>query len=108
MKKLLILLMIIPTISMARTNTEIKRLVTVQFDDYMDQIEYGTRYQVCSVKLVRLQSGMLQINTNHLKGSAIIAKKRQCDDGNNMPIALDIYDGEDLVIHSLGPAFKLK
>ena len=108
MKKLLILLMIIPTISMARTNAEIKRLVTVQFDEYMDQIEYGTRYQVCSVKLVRLTSGMLQINTKHLKGSAVVAKKRRCEDGNNIPIALDIYDGEDLVIHSLGPAFNLK
>ena len=108
MKKLLLLLMIIPTISMARTNAEIKRLVTVQFDEYMDQIEYGTRYQVCSVKLVRLTSGMLQINTKHLKGSAIIAKRGNCNDGNNMPIALDIYDGEDLVIHSLGQAFNLK
>ena len=59
MKKLLLLLLMIPTISMARTNAEIKQQVVTQFDEYMDQIEYGTKYQVCRVKLVRLTSGML-------------------------------------------------
>ena len=107
MKKLLILLMIVPTISMARTNAEIKKQVVMQFDDYMDQIKFSTKYQVCNVKLARLTSGLFTTNI-HLKGTAIIAKKGRCKGGKRAPIILDIYDGEDLVIHSSGPAFNLK
>ena len=99
----------IPVICSARTNPEIKRLIKDEFRAYLNQDNFNSydKYEACKVKLARLTEGSLQINSIHLKGLLYIAEEGECR-SESYPIALDIYDGEDLVIHSSGPAFKLK
>ena len=109
MKKLLLILLMIPVICSARTNTEIKRLVKVEFNNYMDAVsKYSKRYEPCKVKIARLTEGVFQVNTIHLKGTLYIAKQGNCKSEKKIPIALDIYDGEDLIVHTDGQAFFVK
>jgi hypothetical protein len=109
MKRLLLILLMIPVICSARTNAEIKRLVKDEFRAFMNQdsVRYSDKYEACKVKLVRLTEGVFQINTRHLKGTLYIAEDGECK-YQRIPIALDIYDGEDLVVHAKGQALKFK
>ena len=109
MKKLLLVLLMIPIICSARTNAEIKRLVKDEFRAFMNQdsVRYSDKYEACKVKLARLTEGVFQINTRHLKGTLYIAEEGECRD-EVIPIILDIYDGEDLIVHTNGQAFNFK
>ena len=100
----------IPIICSARTNAEIKRLVKDEFRAFMNQdgIRSYDRMEACKVRLARLTEGVFQINTRHLKGTLYIAKQDNCDTEKKIPIALDIYDGEDLIVHTNGQAFNFK
>ena len=91
----------IPIICSARTNAEIKRLVKDEFRAFMNQDSVSSydKYEACKVKLARLTEGVFQINTRHLKGTLYIAEDGECRD-QRIPIILDIYDGEDLIVHT--------
>ena len=99
----------IPIICSARTNAEIKRLVKDEFRAFMNQdsVRYSDKYEACKVKLARLTEGVFQINTRHLKGTLYIAEDGECK-YQRIPIILDIYDGEDLIVHTNGQAFNFK
>ena len=109
MKKLLLVLLMIPIICSARTNAEIKRLVKDEFRAFMNQDSVSSydKYEACKVRLARLTEGVFQINTRHLKGTLYIAEDGECK-YQRIPISLDIYDGEDLIVHTNGQAFNFK
>ena len=93
MKKLLFLLLMIPTISFAadRSHDRIKEMVMNEFNIYAKE-----NFRAFDMSLAHTGVG------THLKGTLYIVDIDIKNNGSQ--IAVDIWDGEDLVWHTKGNA----
>lgn len=85
MKKLLLILLIIPTLCFARSHEEIKNMVMTEFNKFAEQDG--------DIKAIKIKLAYSKATTSY-KG--ILYVRDGYDDKIN-PIAIDVWDGTDLV-----------
>ena len=97
MKKLLLILLIIPTLCFARTHEEIKKAVIYDFNLFASK-----EGDVEAFYMLLSHTGV----GRHLKGTLYI---RDVDDNNQVnPVAVDVWDGQDLVYRLKGTILNAK
>jgi hypothetical protein len=111
MKKLLFLLLMIPTLSFARTAQDIEITIMNEWNDYMDQHAKGS-YKSCEIKLAKVSNSWIG-STNEYKATLFVVKGKRdypesCKTNKLYPFSLDVWDGKDLVWRVLDNAYQVK
>ena len=94
MKKLLLILLLLPTLSFAEVVdlTTIEDKVAIEYETYMkSQVSYkSSEPHVCEIRLVRVEG---YGKTKAYKGIMFTSQEKECDRKENMTaIALDVWE----------------
>ena len=94
MKKLLLILLLLPTLSFAEVVdlTTIEDKVAIEYETYMkSQVSYkSSEPHVCEIRLVRVEG---YGKTKAYKGIMFTSEEKECDRKENMTaIALDVWE----------------